>query len=347
MSRLSVTAERALLGAALLNPATLPALRWLPPGAFGHPAHGALWRILHSLAPGDVSPMTVTEHVRALNEPGLQECLSPARLGEMVTAGRRADHVALYAGMTLESAIHRAVEDTGHGLRTAASQATVDQVTAVLGDVDQAAQRLDVLSASWTSAPETVRNLLDVPTDDPQIAPRTERARTDLRAEAETVASILHQPEQMADVRWLSPRDFSDPQLATAYQAMTTLAERGAPIDPITLAWEAQRRPGPQLSEQVVAELDRGGTPASAAATGEQVLRTAVLDHVDAAGHALRNLARLPSLAPTGLLDHAGTALQPVTADHERVHALEREPAVTDQEPAPAVHPDHEMEMDL
>ena len=95
--------------------------------------------------------------------------------------------------MTLESAIHRAVEEAGHGLRAAAGQAAVDEVTAVLDDVDQAAHRLELLGKSWASAPETVRNLLDIaPAEAVQVAARTERTRTDTHAEAETVASLLY-----------------------------------------------------------------------------------------------------------------------------------------------------------
>lgn len=354
MSRLAGKAEEALLGAALLNPGALPALRWLPPGAFSHPAHATLWQVLHRLAPGDISPMAVTAELATIDEPGLQETLSSPRLFSMVSACKRPGHAPLYAGMTLESAIHRAVEDAGHGLRAAVEQAALDDVTAVLGDVDQAGQRLGVLGQSWAAAPETVRNLLDIaPEEETRIGARAERARVDLRAEAETVASLLYQPAQMAEVGWLRPEDFSDGQLATAYRALATLADRGAPIDPLTLAWEAQRQPGPQLSEQVLDELDRGGIPGTAAFTGEQVLRTSVLDQVDAAGHALRNLARLPALAPTGLLDHAEAALQPVAADRDRVRAVEREPELAEQEPAPAGtapaphHPNHEMEIDL
>lgn len=354
MTRLTDRAEQALLGASLQTPGALPGMRWLPPGAFSHPAHATLWQVLHRLAPAEVTPARVTAELAALAEPGLQELLSPVRLFAMANACKTPSHAPLYAGMTLESAIHRAVEDAGHGLRTAAAAARLDEVTAVLADVDQVGQRLGVLGQSWAAAPETVRNLLDIaPEEAVPVAERTQRARVDLRAEAETVASLLYQPAQMAEVEWLRPEDFSDDQLATAYRAMATLADRGAPIDPLTLAWEAQRQPGPQLSDQVLDELNHGAIPGTAAFTGEQVLRTAVLDQVDAAGHALRNLARVPGLAPTGLLDHADAALQPVAADRGRVRAVEREPELADQEPAPAGtalashHPDHEMEIDL
>ncbi|MEU5547188.1 DnaB-like helicase N-terminal domain-containing protein [Streptomyces sioyaensis] len=154
---------------------------------------------------------------------------------------------------------------------------------------------------------------------------------------------------------WLEDRDFSHPQLAAVYRAMTTLDERHAPIDPLTVAWEAQRAPGAP-SEQLLAELEQTGMGSTAAYTAEQVLHTAALDRLDAAGHDLRNYGRHPSLAPSALVDHASQALQPTLDDRERIHHADREPELvpSDKEPASAAPcapahkvptPDPEMEM--
>lgn len=364
MTRLTRKAEEALLGAALFNPAALPSMQqWLPPAVFARTDHQALWRVLHSIdfttVPPSKIPAAVSEAIATrIEEPGLRDCLSPARLAQLAHACPTPRSAALYGGMVLEAAVHRSVEQAGETLRQTAQGSEVDQVTQALSQAHAAGERLATLGTAWQAAPETVRNLLDTAPEQPiGLAPRTERARVDLRAEAETVASLLYQPAQLDETRWLQRGDFSDPQLTAIYQAITTLADRHAPIDPLTVAWQAARQPGVQPSEQVLDELDRGGMPGAAAHIGSQVLATAALDRLDAAGHYMRNLARLPELAAPGLLQRAEHALTPVRSDRERVdraHGRELEPTA-DQEPAPAErepapHPataDREMEIDL
>lgn len=360
MKRLTRTAEEALLGAMLFRPEALPSMRWIPPGAFSRPDHAALWQTLHRInfskvAPNDV-PATVTQAVAGIEEQGNRHLLTPSRLAQLASACPDPRTAPLYGGMTLEAAIHRSVEHAGEQLRHTARQAEVDQARQALEQADKTGKRLAALDAAWKAAPETVRNLLDTKPEQPVTpVPRTGRARTDVQSEAETVASLLYQPGQMAEVTgWLKDQDFSHPELAAVYRAMVTLDERHAPIDPLTVAWEAQRHPGAQPSEEVLAELEQAGMGGTAAYTAEQVLNTAALDRLDAAGHDLRNYARHPALAPSALVDHAGQALEPVTADHQRIQHAEREPELaSDKEPAPPAPahtpdvPAHQHEMEI
>jgi replicative DNA helicase len=363
VKKLTRKAEEALLGAMLHRPEALSSMRWIPPGTFSRPDYAALWQTLHSIdfstvTPNDV-PATVTAAVAKIEEAGIRQSLSPSRISDLANRSvcPSPRTAPLYGGMVLEAAIHRAVEHSGEQLRDTARQAEVDQALKALEQADRTSQRLARLDAAWKAAPETVRNLLDTtPEHEVAPAPRTERARVDIQAEGETVASLLYEPRQLREVSWLQKGDFSHPQLAAVYQAMRTLDERHAPIDALTVAWEAQRHPGPQPSEQVLAELQDAGMGGTAAHSGEQVLNTAALDRLDAAGHSIRNYSRHPGLAPSALVDHAEQALQPVTADHERIQHAAREPELaSDKEPAPgAPHtvPElptqaHEMEMDL
>ncbi|GAA2110743.1 DnaB-like helicase N-terminal domain-containing protein [Streptomyces synnematoformans] len=352
--RVARRAEQALLGAGLLRPAALTALRWIPPGAFARPAHPALWRLLHSLPAEQVTPMAVTAAL-ADAEPGVRSVLSPSYLATLVAACPDPGRAPLYGGMTLEAAIHRGVERAGEGLRTTAQNVEIDLADQALADVAPAAQRLGAFGRAWQQAPETVRTLLEVdPEEPPTLAARSGPVRTDVQAEAETVASLMYRPAQLAEVRWLNADDFSDPQLRGAYRAMSALDARHAPVDPLTVAWQAARQPGPQPSHDLLDALDRGGMAGIAATTGEKVLATAALDRLDAAGHRMRTAARHPGLPPAALLDDAGRALAPVERDRERLHHAEHdhecEPA--DQEPAPpdpqpTDHARDEMEMDL
>ncbi|MFJ8855164.1 DnaB-like helicase N-terminal domain-containing protein [Streptomyces sp. NPDC102437] len=363
MKKLTLKAEEALLGGMLHHPEALPSMRWIPPGTFSRPDYAALWQTLHTIdfakvAPSDV-PTAVTAAVAKIQEQGIRQTLTPSRLASLANRSvcPNPRTAPLYGGMVLEAAIHRAVEHAGEQLRDTARQAEVDQALRALEQADKTGQRLAQLDKAWRNAPETVRNLLDTqPVEPVTPVPRTERARVDVQAEGETLASLLYEPRQLREpeVRALQDRDFSHPQLAVAYEAMRTLDERHAPIDPLTVAWEAQRLPGPNLSNQVLAELQEAGMGGTAAYTAKQVLHTAALDRLDAAGHDLRNYARHPALAPSALVDHAGQALEPVHADHQRIQHAEREPELaSDKEPAPpapvpapeAHTYEHEMEM--
>ncbi|MFJ2406646.1 DnaB-like helicase N-terminal domain-containing protein [Streptomyces xanthochromogenes] len=354
-------AEEALLGAALHRPASLPSMRWLPAGAFASPELGALWSTLQSLdlsriARNDI-PAAVTAAVAQLEDQGVRTLLTPTRLGQIAGACPDPATAPLYGGMVVESAIHRSVEHAGQQLQTAAEQADTDQARPTLDQVTSTGNRLGALGAAWTAVPETVRTLLDTPAEAPlHLASRTGRLRTDPQAEHDTVASLLRQPGQLPEVTsWLRAKDFSDPRLGAAYQAMAVLDTRHAPIDPLTVGWELARRPGPQPSDQLLAELEQSGTGGGASFFGAQVLGTAALDRLHTAASDLRSIGRHPQLAPTAVLDSAQAALQPAAADRDRLHQVEhsREMAPADQEPAPAAHapempsPDHEMEMDL
>ncbi|MEU5610525.1 DnaB-like helicase N-terminal domain-containing protein [Streptomyces sparsogenes] len=352
MKKLPVRAEEALLGAMLHRPEALPSMRWIPSGTFSRPDHAALWGVLHSIDFSKVAkneiPAAVTAAVAQIEDQGIRHTLSPSRISQLANASicPNPRNAPLYGGMVLETAIHRAVEHAGETLRDTARQAEVDLALQALEQADKTGKRLAQLEAAWKTAPETVRNLLDTAPEQQVIpVPRTERARADIQAEGETVASLLYEPRQLREVGPLQEKDFSHPQLAIAYRAMRTLDERHAPIDPLTVAWEAQRHPGPNLSDQVLAELQDAGMGGTAAYTAERVLHTAALDRLDAAGHDLRNYARHPGLAPSALFDHAEHAMQPVQEDHQRIRHAEREPElVSDKEPAPPA-PSHSPEL--
>lgn len=363
VNRLSAKVSDALLGAALLRPTVLREVgAWIPAGVFERPEDGALWQALQGLGRDAVDSRGFfrPDAVSAALDPQTRAYQSADRLNRLVGAcpSTSTAHAAMYAGMTLESAISRVVEQDGQHLQYHAQAAEPGDVRIVLDQVERTDRHLDALARSWAAAPETVRSLLDTAPAEPSPAQTRadRRQRVDLHAEATTVASLLHQPRQMEEVKsWLQPGDFSDPELAAAFTAIATLVDRRAPVDPLTVAWQAQRQPGTQVSEQVMSELTIGGLPGAAAYAGEQVLSTAVLDRLDATGRHLRDLGRIPATPPTTLLDQAHTALEPAAADRDRIHTADREMAPagpSDQEPAPAAasaqpHHNHEMEIDL
>ncbi|MCU4750292.1 DnaB-like helicase N-terminal domain-containing protein [Streptomyces sp. G-5] len=365
MPPLGRRAEEALLGAVLLRPQQLPGLRWIHPQTLALPGHQELWRLLHTMDPATISPLTVHQALRELSEQRDQDrdlpsgvalhALPPHRLSALADACPDPRRGALYGGMVLDAAIHRAVDETGGQLRQLATAdvASPAEARTVLDQTQHSRRRLERLGDSWRAVPETVRTILDTPMDRKiSLAERRTAARQDLRAEATTIASLLSQPDQLPHVGWLQPGDFADRRNRTTYQAMTALADRHAPIDPLTVAWQAARLPGARHSDHELAELTRTGLPCRAEHAGTQVLTTAALDRLDAAGHRIRQAARVPAIAAPVLLTEAEAAIAPTGRDHQRLQAIEHDHqrehhGASEQEPAPATYDTDPEEIDL
>lgn len=317
MSDRHQAAEEALLGAVLLRPTQLPTVGWLAPSDFAKPAHGHLWNVLQQLGPDRITPSAVGELLEDA-EPGLRAHLSPARLQAMTQRCPQPSTAPLYGGMVLEGSVHRAVERAGSRLQHRTT--TVDQLDTVTAAVDEGRdveKGLEQLAARWQRAPETVRSLLDGQ-HEPTPVPTRDRAYGDTAAERATVASLLRWPSQ--DVQWLSPEDFTDPEMGSAFRAVQTLVDRGAPVDPLTVAWESQRRQDPQPAVEELQQLDAEGVPAEAEYVGYEVLGRSALDQMDASGARLQHFGQDAALPPAALVHRSERELSELAHDRQRLH---------------------------
>jgi replicative DNA helicase len=116
---------------------------------------------------------------------------------------------------------------------------------------------------------------------------------------------------------WLRPEHFARAEQGALYVVMQDLDSVGAPVDPVTVTWEASRR-GVRADPASLA----GGTGAFAIASAREVRRHGLLAQAVNAGRAIQADATDPTCRPTPLLQAAG----------ERLHALE---AQARREPAP------------
>ena len=116
---------------------------------------------------------------------------------------------------------------------------------------------------------------------------------------------------------WLRPEHFARAEQGALYEVMQNLDSVGAPVDPVTVTWEASRR-GVRADPASLA----GGTGAFAIASAHEVRRHGLLAQAVNAGRAIQADATDPTCRPTQLLQAAG----------ERLHALE---AQAQREPAP------------
>lgn len=340
-----VRAEQALLGAGMLRPAQLPDLRWIVPGDFSTAAHGWLWNALHRLPADQVSPVTVTQAVAAA-DPGTRQILAPHRIAWMVDVCPQPAHAPLYGGMVLEAALHRTVDLVGSDLRTRAAHASLEEADRMIADAVATGQQLPGMGVRWATVPETVRNLLDTASDrSPAPAPALTRTHLDPAAEQAVVASLLRYPQQMDQMRWLRSADFADPANAAVYRAIERLTERRAPVDALTVAWEAQRAGGLVPDAADLDRLDHAGAPGQAEYAGRTVLDAAALDRLDHAGAHVAQLAADTSLSVPALLGNATNAIAPLATTHQRLLAAES-PTLTNS-PAALPAPRTEMEIEL
>ncbi|MFD5565546.1 DnaB-like helicase N-terminal domain-containing protein [Kitasatospora griseola] len=311
-------AEHALLGAGLLHPQQLRNLRWITPQDFRHPARGWLWRTLHQTPAKDVRPMAITEALAAA-DPGTRRILSPDQLALMVAECPSPGRAPLYGGMVLEASLHRAVDRAGSDLRTRVAHAGADEAQRMVADALAAGRQLTGMGVRWATVPDPVRVLLETPGDrPPAAAPPLPRSRADRLAEEATVASLLAYPHQIRELGWLASADFTDPGHAVAFRAVERLAQCGAPVDPLTVAWES-RRIGAPLDVEVLDRLHQAALPGQAEYAGRTVLANAALNRLDHAGAHVQQLAADSSLSAPALLTASSGAIAPLETTHQRL----------------------------
>jgi hypothetical protein len=135
-----------------------------------------------------------------------------------------------------------------------------------------------------------------------------DRALRDLAADSSQIPCVRG---------WLRPEHFARAEHGALYEVMQNLDSVGAPVDPVTVTWEASRR-GVRTDPASLA----GGTSAFAIASAGEVRRHGLLAQAMNAGRAIQADTTDASCRPTQLLQAADA----------RLHALE---AQAQREPAP------------
>ncbi|MFI0879196.1 DnaB-like helicase N-terminal domain-containing protein [Streptomyces parvus] len=317
-----MSAEQAVLGAALLDPKQLTHLEWLAADHFYRPVHQALFAALRKLrndghpALSAAGPLPLTWVTDAVEEAGQHvRGLTAAYAHTLIQACPRTEHAPVYGRMVLEGAIHRTVAQHAIRLHQAA------RADAVQGEVEGALRTADVLTGvltdlarRWGTDPRPVP-----PTAGPSAAthiPPPAQSGQVAEDERFLLAVLGEQPGAMGEVvAWLRPGDFADPTHGQLYQCLGALHHRGEPIDRITLLWEAQRRgllaDGTVSSEQLTA-ICEGMVPGSADWFGQRVMRSSVTRTAAASARAIRTLAQDEALGPGRLINHALHELGPL-----------------------------------
>ncbi|MEV4559434.1 DnaB-like helicase N-terminal domain-containing protein [Kitasatospora sp. NPDC049285] len=320
-------AEQAVLGACLLAPAQLAALReWLEPRHFLRPAHGQFFAVL--LAQFDESPLPTTDDqrrdwaLRAMaSGTGSIPGFSASYGQSLISACPTAAHAAAYGRMVLETAVRRALEQHAHRLLAAAEggsvRSTVD-LTAALHTV------IGQLTTAWGTI--DVRSTKPLPSPDAETGLRSGRAAEAARDnERMLLATLIESPERIGEIAaWLTDGDFLAPEHRAVYQALTALAHRGEPVDELTALWEVQRRGALATGTTTVEEVRRlvaPGMPGDPDYWAERVLRASLLRASATSAGIVRVLALDASVSAGTLLGDSLRALEPADQLQQRHRA--------------------------
>lgn len=315
---LVLRAEQAVLASALRDPQHLDDVAYLTPDRMAHPTHRAILSALNESRTSDPT-VSAAELPELIARRVVITGVDADYLRRLADSARQPRNIAGYARLVQEAAVRRDLVRHADQLRTTATEA---------GDPDLELARL-TQALRLNEHPAPVSKF-----DEPAPAPYESRARTDVRLDGRdrVLAALLQQPKQIREVStWLSPEAFEAGPRRDVYEAVVAVAERGEPVDQLTVEWEIYRR-DPRTYE-VVAEVDFEDRPgyltglATAAVAGAAVELAAKLLAEDIRAKLAADFGEIEAAAPA-----PGAAPE--------AHPKTGTPTVTPQlEPAPPLQP--------
>ncbi|MEU8543226.1 DnaB-like helicase N-terminal domain-containing protein [Streptomyces sp. NPDC048717] len=232
-------AERALLGAILLEPALLEKLD-LEPAAFDSPFHAAVFAAMRAVpAPPRPSTRSGLEWLNAVLAKAQSQAagLTPSFAHALITACPRSDHAVAYAAIVRSEHARRTIRLHAARLALAADDATVpDRPAYVLAAADALARHLEEVASRFPAASASLPRTPAPPSVPPVDLEEAESLELML------LASATSCPAGVKEMRWLAAEDFASPLHAGLWKCVAALAHREEAIDPVTVLWEAQVR---------------------------------------------------------------------------------------------------------
>jgi replicative DNA helicase len=306
-------AERALLGTLLLQPAQrTEVVGWLLADDFADPWH----RVVYAAIVNDASPDSVTEAYRRFAAAHGPLRSPAARFATLIQSAPDRPIARRYAAMVLEASIRRQVAGIGVLLEAAAVRAAS---TAWSGrePLQLLRERLVAAERRWHTAQHPQAQQVTAEPAMPAVdallgaarlvaaTPPPDPARV-RDAESSVLSAILLNPRCLPGVAGrIRPGLFGDPRHRACYEAILDLAERGEPIDIVTVAWQQQHDrelhgPGPTIED--LAGLVALAPPGSPTYLTDRLAVLAARRIANDAAEQLRSLAYRPGLDVEDLL---------------------------------------------
>ncbi|MEU0305382.1 DnaB-like helicase N-terminal domain-containing protein [Streptomyces cyaneofuscatus] len=337
-------AEQALLGALFLQPALIAEVD-LEPLHFDNRTHAVLFAAMRAV------PLPDPEHHRENVDwvaavyaearpqaPGLPHTYPHT----LVQACQHPEHAATYAWMIRAGHARRTLRvHAGRLAQTAADTTLPNQVDATVTQANQLGNLLDQLSGRFAPHPGSLPRTPLPPESAPEAS---EEAVDDERL---LLATATGSPQTVQTMRWLAPADFTSALHGSLWRCITGLVHRGAPVDPVTVLWEAEQS-GLLTSTATARSLlellsDTHGEPDH---WGEKIVRRALLHRARTVAGRIVAIADDPATTPHQMITGSRRALADLTALRNRWQSstaptppttprAPRSPAVTRAGPPP------------
>ncbi|MFK0259073.1 DnaB-like helicase N-terminal domain-containing protein [Streptomyces sp. NPDC090445] len=162
--------------------------------------------------------------------------LTAAYLHTLISLCPTDAHAPAYAQIVRSGHARRVLRRHASFLAQAARVPGPGPAGSVLARADQLAEYLDKLVTALPSHPGSMPRTPQAPGPVPEAWVEAEDDERIL------LATATAHPDDLVRMRWLHEGDFTIPLHAALFSSLTALARRGAPVDPITLLWEAQQR---------------------------------------------------------------------------------------------------------
>ncbi|MCM9083120.1 MULTISPECIES: DnaB-like helicase N-terminal domain-containing protein [Streptomyces] len=317
-------AEQALLGALLLVPDRLKTIGPLEPEHFSSAAHGSLFAAMRT-----VSPPTPEVHRTSpvwpnqLLDAAQTRALNAAYLHILISNCPTDAHAPAYAQMVRSGHARRLLRRHAGLLSQAARTPGPDPAGTVLARADELAVYLDELATAFPS------HRGSMPRTPAASGPAAEASAEAEDEERMLLAAATARPDDLPRMRWLHESDFTVPVHAALFACLTALARRGAPVDPITLLWEAQQRGLLNLGFGPDRVLDLVSYPAGAPEHwGQKILQRALLSQAVTVASRIATLTSDEATSVHQLATGSRRALSTLFSVRNRWHHATNDPGV-------------------
>ena len=289
--------EKALIGSLLNDSNRREDVPWLQIEDFTNPLCRAIWRHLESGNPPQCQPLTdLVEISQVLGQddelhPRLR---SPAELATLQVQAPEKPAIIEYGRILVEATTRRKVAAMGLRLESLAAgepEQVIDGVVGALALIEGLDQRWQVSMGQrreadpdlMAAAPSVRADGLSLPAGQDAETLPAGRDMDQQMAEKAVIGAAIHDwpPGARAYVLENVRRsDFTDARAAATWQAVEHLAEHDAPIDEITVAWQAMRASSQSGDGLTVQELRETRTAALFHEVGAATLARATITRV-------------------------------------------------------------------
>ncbi len=336
--------EQALLGALLLEPWRLDDVTGVGPDAFSTAAHAAVLAAIRSLpTPAPAEHAESTKWLNAVLTSARERArgLTASYLHTLIQACPWPRHTPAYARIVEAEHARRQLRAAAERLAQTARDLSLPRpVPTAFAAADALAGILDDVAARFRPHPGSLPRA-------PAMATAATPGDAEEAADEERLllATATAHPTDVEQMPWLTSDDFTLPLHAGLWQCLTALTRRRAPVDPVTVLWEAQHRG--LLTDGVDPRklLPLLGTPAgSPEHWGERILQRSVLATAHQVASRIEAFTDDPATTPYQLVVGSRRALADLSAmrtrwQHATSAASATRPACTRTTASPRASP--------